>query len=102
MESKQEEFSKFKKLSNKLSGVITTNYDLLIDNALTSFTSYCGQDELLFNSAFNVAEIYHIHGSISKPETLVLTSDDYASFEEKQDYLAANCLPFLLNTRSYL
>lgn len=92
VESKQEEFNKFKKLANKLSGVITTNYDLLIDNALTSFTSYCGQDELLFNSAFNVAEIYHIHGSISKPETLVLTFDDYSAFEEKQDYLAAKLL----------
>lgn len=95
-QSNLEEFKLFKGLSNKLSGIITTNYDILVDQTFNGFASYCGQDELLFNVSFNEAEIYHIHGSIDKPESLVLTSEDYDQFDKKQDYLAAKLLTIFL------
>lgn len=90
--SKLEEFNLLKSLSNQLSGIITTNYDLLLDNAFPNFISYNSQDELLFNPSFNLAEIYHIHGSLSESESLVLTSDDYDEFVDKKDYLVAKLL----------
>lgn len=94
--SNQEEFLVFKSLENKISGIITTNYDTLLDTAFSKFTSYNGQDDLLFNQSFNMAEIYHIHGSIEDPDTLVLTSSDYENFTKKKDYLAAKLLTIFL------
>lgn len=96
VEVNQKEFELFCKLTNKISGIITTNYDTLLDQTFEDFTSYNSQDDLLFSNSFNVAEIYHIHGSINDPDTLVLTSDDYEIFSQKRDYLAAKLLTIFL------
>lgn len=73
-------------------GVITTNYDPLLETVFSDFHPYIGQDELLFTDPQGVGEIYKIHGDASVPETIVLTQDDFHKFDERNPYLAAKLL----------
>lgn len=79
-----------------ISGIITTNYDTLLETLFPHFGTYVGQEELLFSNITGIGEIYKIHGSITDAKTLVLTSSDYAAFEKKSSYLTAKLLTIFL------
>lgn len=73
-------------------GVITTNWDMFIEQLLPGFKVYVGQESLLSSSPQGVGEIYKIHGCISQPQSLILTKEDYAKYHEKNAYLAAKLI----------
>jgi hypothetical protein len=75
-----------------LQGIITTNYDPLLETLFPQLEVFTGQEELMFSDPVGVGEIYKIHGSYKKPESLILTSEDYEGFEKKNPYLAAKLL----------
>jgi len=75
-----------------IDGVITTNYDSLTDQLFPEFKAYVGQDELMLSDAQFIAEVYKIHGSASRPSSLVLTATDYEEFHQRGAYLAAKLL----------
>jgi hypothetical protein len=53
-----DELACFSRLAKRsLAGVITTNYDSLIENHLEDFKIYIGQDELFFSAIQGIAEI---------------------------------------------
>lgn len=79
-----------------LSGIITTNYDILLEQLFPEYTVYVGQEELLFNNISGIGEIYKIHGSVTKPNSLILTSADYLEFEKNASYLIAKLLTIFL------
>ncbi|WP_056774898.1 SIR2 family protein [Novosphingobium sp. Leaf2] len=85
-------------LLNKLNidGVITTNWDSLIESIFPEYKVFIGQEELIFSNPQSIAEIYKIHGCCAKPDTLVLTEDDYASFEKKYSYLVAKLITIFI------
>jgi hypothetical protein len=78
--------------SLNVDGIITTNWDLFLEHLFPDYKSYIGQNELLFSNPQGIGEIYKIHGCTTKPESLVLTSDDYAAFQDKNPYLAAKLI----------
>lgn len=79
-----------------ISGIITTNYDHLIEKLFNEYATYIGQDELIFSELSGMGEIYKIHGSAERPESIVITSADYEEFERKSAYLIAKILTIFL------
>ena len=75
-----------------IDGIITTNYDTFVEEIFPDFKAFSGQDELIQKNPQFIAEIYKIHGSVNSPRDIVITSDDYAKFEEKNKYLVAKLL----------
>lgn len=72
--------------------VITTNYDDVLPALFPDFRPFVGQDGLLFANPQGIGELYQIHGSVSDPDSLVLTAADYARFEQRDSYLAAKLM----------
>jgi len=79
-----------------IDGIITTNWDTLIEEIFPDFHVYRGQEELLTSSPISIAEIYKIHGCCSIPNSLILTARDYNSYEEKNPYLASKLLTIFI------
>lgn len=73
-------------------GVITTNWDMFIEQLFPEYTTYVGQEELLFSNPQEIGEIYKIHGCSTNADSLVLTDSDYQDFNEKNTYLAAKLI----------
>ena len=94
--SYKEELDLFRNLcGSSIAGIITTNYDSLLEK-LSGYKSYVGQSELLVSDPQEIAEIYKIHGSIEKPESIILTMDDYLEFREKTKYLSAKLITIFM------
>ncbi len=88
----QKELDKLVALShNSIAGIITTNYDTLLES-LFNFTPYIGQEKLLFSSIQGISEIYKIHGCVTEPNSIIINSADYNKLNTKSKYLAAKLL----------
>jgi hypothetical protein len=75
-----------------IDGVITTNYDPLIEHVFPDFETFVGQDQMLFAHPQGIGEIYKIHGSHEDPDSIVLTEEDFQLFNDRNPYLAAKLL----------
>lgn len=79
-----------------IDGIITTNWDLLLENLFPTLKSYIGQSDILFNYPTSVGGIFKIHGCCSRFDSLILSSNDYEDFNEKNPYLASKLLAIFL------
>lgn len=89
-EEVNEEFNLLKKLN--VDGIITTNWDVFIEQIFPDYKIYVGQEQLLFSNPQEIGEIYKIHGCSTHPNSLVLTDEDYNSFHSNNAYLAAKLI----------
>jgi len=86
------EIAYIKKNNSKIAGVITTNYDYILEELFEDFDVVVGQDNILVSNTNNIFEIFKIHGSANQPNSIVITQDDYDYFETKLKYLSAKLL----------
>lgn len=84
--------------AKNISCIITTNYDLFLEKTFgtNNFTTYIGQDQLLFSAIYEIAEIYKIHGSCKMPDSIIINHNDYERFIKKNSYLSAKILTLFL------
>lgn len=77
---------------SQVDGIITTNYDALLEEIFPDFEVFVGQEDLLLRRSYQMGEIYKIHGSIEQPETMILCADDYERFADESAYLVAKLI----------
>lgn len=88
------EIESFRLLKNKISAVITTNYDTFMEEEIlrNDYKVFCHQNELFSADSYNIAEIYKIHGSILDAKSIVITEKDYADFNSSRKLIIAKML----------
>lgn len=89
-----EELTKLRMLKNKVSAVITTNYDQFLEKEVFSpdFKVFVRQNELFSSDSYNIAEIYKIHGCASDASSIIITEDDYNNFKASRKLIIAKML----------
>lgn len=73
--------------------IITTNYDMFLERVFEGYEPVSGQTILRYNTN-SFGEIFHIHGDVSKPSSIVLTRTDYDEWSEKKKYVSAKLLTY--------
>lgn len=89
----ENEISLFQQMSKNISSIITTNYDLLLEE-LVDFIPLIGNEILLSNP---YGTIYKIHGCINNPNSIILTSDDYEQFNARYDLIRAQLISLFVH-----
>lgn len=75
--------------------VITTNYDTLTEIIFKDYKPVIGQ-EVIRHSYMSIGEIFKIHGCVSDPGSIVLTTEDYDKFADDKKYLSAKLFTFFV------
>jgi len=95
-EEKEEELELLKTARNKISSVLTTNYDDLLNSRIfVDSDVFVFQDDLYFHDHTNYAEIYKLHGDINNPNTIIVTEEDYDGFFSNLKLLTAKVMTLL-------
>lgn len=77
--AKLRELESFRKLSDKVPAVITTNYDNFLETEVfTDFKTLLYPDDYYFSGSDGYGEILKIHGTIDIPDSIVITAEDYS------------------------
>lgn len=80
----------------RVTAVITTNWDNVLEEALPDLEVFVGQQDVLFATTQAIGEIYKIHGSVTDPKSIIVTSEDYAEYWDRNPYLIAKLLTMLV------
>lgn len=90
----EQEIEHFKLLKNKISAVITTNYDLFLETFIfpDDYTVFTNQTQLFNSDSYNIAEIYKIHGSATDANSIIITEQDYNTFNDSRKLIIAKML----------
>lgn len=80
--------------------IITTNYDRFLENIFNNderedekYDVIVGE-QILESPHKSIGEILKIHGSVTNPESLILTSEDYDEFTSRKRYLSSKMLTY--------
>ncbi|MEK3722331.1 SIR2 family protein [Paenibacillus sp. FSL H8-0034] len=101
-EGNDEELTLFKKFLNKTQIILTTNYDNLIEDCFNSINTnglkkYVGQSGF-FEQTYGWAEIYKLHGSTEKPDSIVISKADYDRFSKNSILISAKIISLLIHS----
>lgn len=92
-ESMLHEIDKFKTIRKNISSIITTNYDCMIEK-IFEFNPLIGNNILLSNP---YGSLYKIHGCVTKPGEIIITSDDYEKFDRRYELIRAQLLSLFIH-----
>lgn len=76
--------------------IITTNYDRMLEEIFPEYSVTVGQQVIKSKETLRIGQILKIHGCMDKPEEIVISTEDYDMFHEKQKYLTAKLLTYFM------
>lgn len=88
----QDELKLLKSMLNKARFVVTTNYDVLIESLLDAKIKINIGSRGLFKSTAEYGELYKIHGSVTDPDSIIITKSDYSNIEKTNILVNAKIL----------
>lgn len=72
--------------------IITTNYDTLLERIFDNgYQVHIGQEDIMIKN-IEEGDIYKVHGCVTKPESIVITKEDYDNFFQNSKYLYSKLL----------
>jgi len=96
-----EEIEEYKNFLSKAKVIVTTNYDTLTEKLLSDLskkpTIYIGQKGF-FDETYNWAELFKIHGDVSDPSSIVITEEDYNTYDKNSILISAKILVNLIQS----
>lgn len=92
-ENIQAEIVSLTKARKNISSIVTTNYDRLAEK-LFDFSPLIGNDILLSNP---YGSLYKIHGCVTRPDKIIITTDDYKNFESKYELIRAQLISLFVH-----
>lgn len=98
----ESEYKAFKRMLLKTQIILTTNYDSFIEDSYNvdsrdKITKYIGQKGF-FNSTYDYAELYKLHGCIESPNDIVITENDYNNFEQNSVLISAKIISMMMTS----
>lgn len=92
-----EEIDIFKKLSDIIPCVVTTNYDCFLEDNIfdKKFDVYSRVSDYYYSDSQGIGEIFKIHGTLKDPSTIVIDEDDYLYFRDNSKIVSAKLLSTL-------
>jgi SIR2-like domain len=82
--------------------VVTTNYDDIISKHILPKVSKVYVEGAILPRFSEIKNIYHIHGSIEVPDSLVVTQDDYFKFQHRESYISRKFYTLLQETTTVI
>lgn len=92
-EEKEDELRELKKIRKNIGSVITTNYDGLVEDVF-EFNKLIGNNILLSTP---YGSVYKIHGCYEDPDNIIITQNDYESFDNKFELIRAQLLSLFIH-----
>ena len=92
-ESAKPEIEELQKAGKNIISIVTTNYDQLVENIL-GFHPLVGNDILLSNP---YGAVYKIHGCVTHPEKIIITTEDYEKFKESHELIRAQLVSLFIH-----
>lgn len=97
-ESRLDEIALFRKISEKVSMVFTTNYDCFLQKEIFgNFKVYESQDKYYFRTSSGFGEIFKIHGCVQDPDGIILCEEDFERFDSALKLVSSKLLNALLD-----
>lgn len=98
----ENEFQSFKKFLSKTKIILTTNYDSLIEDSIKSYSPdskldvFVGQKGFLKDTT-GWSELYKVHGSVTEPQSIVISEEDYNLFDKNSVLISAKIIASLID-----
>lgn len=97
-DEKIDEIDKLKTISEKVSMVFTTNYDLFLQKEIfNDFKVYESQNKYYFRTSNGYGELYKIHGCATDPNGIIFCEKDYERFDSSLKLISSKLINALLD-----
>lgn len=95
--SVHQELEQFRRLSDVIPCIITTNYDRLIEEDIMQgrFKVYSRVSDYYLSGSQGIGEVFKIHGTCDDPSTIVINQKDYLRLAEDSKIVTAKILSVL-------
>ncbi|MCD8294095.1 MAG: SIR2 family protein [Clostridia bacterium] len=92
-EQRRDEYDLLRSLcGSNISGFITTNYDSILESLAPDYKCFFGRKDIISKPIPDTEFIYKILGSSEKPDSIIITDDDFRRFNERSFWVADRIL----------